>query len=79
MKRYLIISFLALAACGSNSDPKADNGKISTSLVNNPRTASGMDNESAATKPIPCTTLAQCMQMKWCPTISALPIMVRHR
>ena len=51
MKRYLIISFLALAACGSNSDPKADNGKISTSLVNNPRTASGMDNESAATKP----------------------------
>ena len=53
MKRYLIISLLALGACNSgNNKPIADNSnKLPTSMVNNPHTADGMDNVAADMKP----------------------------
>ena len=52
MKRYLILSFslLTLVACKNNSQANSD-GKLPTSLVNNPHTAGGIDNTSAAMKP----------------------------
>lgn len=51
MKRYLIISLLALAACGDGGKKPEDDGKLSTSLVNNPHTASGMDTVAEGLKP----------------------------
>ena len=52
MKRYLIITLLALGACknGNNSSNGTDN-KTPTSMVNNPHTANGMDTVAAAMKP----------------------------
>jgi len=52
MKRYLIISLLAMAACNDNAGTTTnDKGKLPTSIVNNPHTANGMDTVSAARKP----------------------------
>jgi hypothetical protein len=52
MKRYLIISLLALAACNNANPPGNGNGKLPTSLINNPHTANGMDTAAADIKPV---------------------------
>jgi hypothetical protein len=53
MKRLLIISLLAFAACKNTNDAKSnDPNKLPTSMVNNPHTADGMDNVAADMKPI---------------------------
>ena len=52
MKRLLILSMLAMTACNnSNNNLGNSSGKLPVSLVNNPRTASGMDKVAAADKP----------------------------
>jgi hypothetical protein len=51
MKRYFIISLLALAACNNNTPTTDNKGKLSASLVNNPLTANGLDTVAAARKP----------------------------
>lgn len=51
MKRYLIIPALLLAACGGQ-DQGSNDKNISTSLVNNPHSASGLDTVAAASKPV---------------------------
>ncbi len=52
MKRLLVLSFLAFAACNNgNNMGNAGKDKLPVSLVNNPRTADGMNNEAAALKP----------------------------
>jgi hypothetical protein len=51
MKRFLIISLLAFAACKNNSTADNDKGKLPFTLVNNPHTANGVDNAAAALKP----------------------------
>ncbi len=51
MKRCLIISLLALAACNNTNPAPEDKNKLSTSLVNNPATANGVDTVAAAMKP----------------------------
>jgi hypothetical protein len=51
MKRYLIISLLALAACNNGKTNDTDKGKFPVSMVNNPRSAMGMDTVAAAMKP----------------------------
>ena len=50
MKRIIFVALVVLTACNSNNQTN-DNGRIPVSLVNNPRTANGMDNASAAMKP----------------------------
>ena len=50
MKRIIFVALVALTACNSNNQTN-DNGRIPVSIVNNPRTANGMDNASAAMKP----------------------------
>lgn len=53
MKRYLLLSLLALGACNSgNTDSKKGEEKLPATLVNNPHTADGMDATAAAEKPI---------------------------
>ena len=51
MKRYIIISMLALAACGETKKENSEN-QLPTSIVNNPYTANGMDTAVAAMKPV---------------------------
>lgn len=51
MKRYFAIAFLALASCSSEKKQEESKG-ISTALVNNPKTAEGVDAVAAAMKPI---------------------------
>jgi len=51
MKRYLICSALFLAACGSQQQGGTED-RLSTSLVNNPASASGVDTVAAAMKPL---------------------------
>lgn len=51
MKRYLICSVLFLAACGDGKQSGSEE-RLSTSLVNNPASASGMDPVAAAEKPV---------------------------
>jgi len=51
MKRYLIIAMLAIAACGENKQVNSGD-HLSTSLVNNPHSAAGMDTVAAAMKPV---------------------------
>ena len=52
MKRYLLISMLALGACNSsNNANSSDQHQISASIVNNPHTADGIDNVAANMKP----------------------------
>ena len=51
MKRLLIISLAALAACNNSNTPKPPAGQMPTPLVNNPHTANGMDTVAAARKP----------------------------
>jgi hypothetical protein len=52
MKRLVIISLLALAACaGGNEEKKQEENALPASLVNNPRTADGMDATAAGVKP----------------------------
>jgi Protein of unknown function (DUF1573) len=51
MKRYIIISLLALAACNGNNQHPDDKNHLPTNLVNNPHTANGMDTVAAAQKP----------------------------
>jgi len=52
MKRYLIILFLGFAACNnSNTTGNAGKDRLPVSLVNNPRSANGMDTVAAAMKP----------------------------
>ena len=51
MKRLLIISLVALAACNNANTPKAPEGQMPVTLVNNPHTASGIDTVAAARKP----------------------------
>jgi len=54
MKRYLVLSLLVMAACNNgtnNKTPGADTSAVSTSLVNNPHTADGIDTVAAAMKP----------------------------
>jgi hypothetical protein len=50
MKRLLIISLIAFAACNSNKNPTPTN-HVPISLVNNPYTANGIDTVAAARKP----------------------------
>jgi hypothetical protein len=53
MKRILIISLLAFAACNntnSNNSPAAN--QLPTALVNNPHTANGLDIVAADRKPV---------------------------
>ena len=54
MKRYLIISLLALAACnnGPVTSKVDDKNHLSASIVSNPLTANGMDTVAAARKPV---------------------------
>lgn len=49
MKRYLIISLVALSACGSADSNKVANA-VNTNLVNNPHTANGIDEAAAGMK-----------------------------
>lgn len=52
MKHYVLaLSILAFAACNNESDKPQDPNRLSTSLINNPRTANGMDTVAAANKP----------------------------
>ncbi len=52
MKRYLILSLLALGACqGTAKKDDNEKGKLSTEIVNNPHTVAGIDTVSAAMKP----------------------------
>ena len=52
MKHYLIILFFALAACnGDTTTGNAGKDKLPVSLVNNPRSAAGIDTVAAAMKP----------------------------
>ncbi len=51
MKRLLIISLVALAACNNQKNAKAPAGQLPITLVNNPATANGMDTVAAARKP----------------------------
>ncbi len=50
MKRYLFIAAFFAVGCSSNTNNNTNNG-LPASLVNNPRTANGMDTVSAAMKP----------------------------
>ena len=52
MRRYLIISLLAFAACNTTTQTNNDPNKLPTSLINNPRTANGMDTVAADRKPV---------------------------
>ncbi|MBC7552702.1 MAG: DUF1573 domain-containing protein [Taibaiella sp.] len=49
MNRYLFIAALVLVACNSNKETPTNNPQAG--LVNNPRTANGLDTVSAAMKP----------------------------
>ncbi len=51
MKRLVIISLVALAACNNNNTAKAPEGQMPVTLVNNPHTAGGMDTVAASRKP----------------------------
>ena len=51
MKRLLIISLVALAACNNSNTAKAPAGQLPITLVNNPHTANGMDTVAAGRKP----------------------------
>ncbi len=51
MQRYLLFALLFTASCSNPTASKTDNGQVPTSIVNNPRTANGMDTVSAALKP----------------------------
>jgi len=51
MKRCLIISLLAFAACNTTTTTNNPN-KLPTSLVSNPHTADGMDTVAAERKPV---------------------------
>ena len=55
MKRLLIISLIALGACNSGDKSGGNSAKtpasLSTDLVNNPRTANGVDSSAAGVKP----------------------------
>jgi hypothetical protein len=51
MKRYLLISLLALGACNSNNTAGNSEGKLPASLVNNPHSANGLDTVAAGMKP----------------------------
>ena len=53
MKRYLIITLLALGACGNadNKNKSTGENQLPTSMVNNPHTANGIDTVAAAMKP----------------------------
>lgn len=50
MKRFLVISMLTLAACGSGKQESNEN-RLPANLVNNPYSASGLDTGAAAMKP----------------------------
>ena len=50
MKRYLVLSLLALAAC-NNTNTANHKDNLPASLVNNPHTAGGIDNAAAGEKP----------------------------
>ena len=52
MKRLLIISLLAFAACKNADNTNNNANKLPATLVNNPHTASGMDNVAAEMKPV---------------------------
>jgi outer membrane biosynthesis protein TonB len=53
MKRYIIIGLLALSACNSNNNTdKQEKEPLPATLVNNPHTASGVDDAAAAVKPV---------------------------
>ena len=53
MKRYLIITLLALGACGNADNKNKSTGEtqLPASMVNNPHTANGVDTVAAAMKP----------------------------
>ena len=51
MKRLLIISLVALAACNNSNKNTAPASQFPVSMVNNPNTASGVDTVAAARKP----------------------------
>ncbi len=53
MKRYLILGLVVLAACGETKKETDTNpDKLSTNLVSNPHTASGLDTVAAGMKPV---------------------------
>jgi Protein of unknown function (DUF1573) len=52
LKTYLILSVVALGACNGNKPTEnGSKGTVSASLVNNPRSADGIDTVAAAKKP----------------------------
>ncbi len=51
MKRLLIISLVALAACNNSNKKTTPNDQLPIMLVNNPHTANGIDTVAAARKP----------------------------
>jgi len=52
MKRYLFILSLAIVACNNGkTGDSANRGTLPVNMVNNPRTANGMDTVAAARKP----------------------------
>ena len=51
MKRLLIISLVAFAACNNSNQKTTPPDQTPISLVNNPHTANGMDTVAAARKP----------------------------
>jgi len=52
VKQYLIISLLAITACNNGkNNGTASRGSLPASMVNNPRSATGMDTVAAAMKP----------------------------
>ena len=51
MRRLLIISLLAFAACNNSNKSNTPANQLPITLVNNPHTANGMDTVAAARKP----------------------------
>ncbi len=51
MKRYLLFALVGMTAISCNNTVEAPKGHLSTSIVNNPHTANGIDTVSAARKP----------------------------
>jgi len=53
MRRYFILGLVVLTACGeTKKEAVNDPDKLSTSLVSNPHTASGLDTVAAEMKPV---------------------------
>ncbi len=52
MKRSLIFLLFALTACGDGNKETSEEKHLSTSIVNNPHSADGIDGAAASEKPV---------------------------